>query len=80
MAKKARRISSGMAECVKAPMSRGGLEGYSEGEEYAFDKILLANGRTKIYLRPSTESPDYREGCGLRLFAQHFRVTREQGE
>lgn len=74
--RKEKVLSGGQAVCTVAPLGRGGLEGYSEGERYRFERCKGRNGK---YFRVYPENGlQYYETCGPGMFKKYFEIDWEK--
>lgn len=70
------KISHGTVVCVYEPQCRHGLEGYSEGETYRFERWKDHNGTYfKVFPNPDT---DYSEVVsGPKIFEKYFSIKEQ---
>ena len=64
-------ISEGMAVCILEPRGESGLEGYTKGDEYHFEKMKTERGAEYYRVYPNPNS-DYYEMCGAYKFVHFF--------
>lgn len=70
-------IETGIARCVTELRGANGLEGYSLGQSYRFERCRDAKGRyCRVY--PGGSFPGYYETCSERVFADYFEPVEVQ--
>jgi hypothetical protein len=71
-------LSTGIAECHYEPQCRHGLEGYSRGDTYRFERMKGPRGR---YIRVYPGGmPEYYETIGPEEFLKFFTIKEEHSQ
>lgn len=67
-------MATGKATCIREPRGENGLEGYSKGTEYKFERMSDSRG-TYYRVYPGDGVEGYYETCGPMVFAWFFDIN-----